>query len=463
MAVNDPTTNYSWDLPADAAATDTWGTTLNEAIGDVAGSIESIDEVLADLQTLIDAEEARATTVTERVERLESVAPRPAYARVYSNVDIVVAKAVAEDIVWSTEVFDVGDMFDVATQPTRLTIPTNRDGLFTIRGYLKVPAWTGSGDDASSWLLRIVKNGSTEVAISRYTYHNDSYSAKSGDRTISVEALDNAVATDYYELEVTYDYNDTGVATQSVSGSIMESYFEIYRHWSPVQQLQPAAADLIYSTNSSTTTHSVSLPASGRVPGQALIVCFFPRANVTLISEPSGYSKIYDSGAESAVTDAFVYYRRITATEAGGGTIGWETNLSRTSVGVAFLVNDMDVANNPEAGGDDANCIVVNECLNAPSLTPTWGPQETLWIIAFGEGGPGADTEYTGVPSGFTATDVVAKDPDRVKTGTTSGDIACGAATKDSANATEDPDGFQHSVNASGLTVIIAVPGASIT
>ena len=463
MAVNDPTTNYLWDLPADAAATDTWGTTLNEAIGDVVGAVESIDEVLAALQVVIDSEESRAADIDERTERLESVAPRPAYARIHLTSDLVVAKAAAEDIVWGAEQFDVGGCADLAVQPTRLTIPTNRDGLFTIRGYLKVPAWTGDGDDASSWLLRIVKNGATEVAISRYNYHNDAYSSKSGDRTISVEALDNGVATDYYELEVTYDYNDTGIATRSVSGSIMESYFEIYRHWSPVVQLQPAAADLLYTTNSSTTTHSIDLPAQGRVPGQTLVICFFPRANVTLISEPSGHTKIYDSGAESAVTDAFVYFRRITATEGGGGSVSWETNLSRTSVGVSFLVNDMDLGNDPEAAGDDANCVVVNECLNAPNLAPTWGPMETLWIIAFGEGGPGADTEYTGVPSGWTATDVVAKDPDRVKTGTSSPDIACGAATKVSAAANENADGFQHSVNAAGLTVVIAIPGASIT
>lgn len=458
MAVNDPTTRYGWDIPDVAGDNDAWGTGLNEMVADVLGAIDSMDEVIGVIDTTVTAEEARIVDLDERTERLESLAPRPAYARLYLGAAVTISKATLDILDWDTEHFDKGDCADLSAQPTRLTVPANRDGLFTIRGVVSVPASTGSGDDAASYLLRILKNGS-ECAIARVAYLNDGHdSAKSGNRSILVEALDNAVAGDYYELEITYDYNDTGAGSVLVAAGSMASYFEIYRHRSPTVQVEPTVGGFIYSANSTTTTHDIALPVESRVSGQMLLVIFGVRANVTM-TEVAGYTKIADSGAASAVSDGKVLFRRITAAESGGGTITIETNLGRQSASVVFLLNDADAGNDPEAEivASDASEFGADFAMNCPPLTPTWGAINAFWITAFSEGGAGAD-EYLNAPTdpaGYAQTS-----PKEIFFGA---DVRMAAATRAGATASEDPDAFKHTILATGIVYTIGVPGASIT
>ena len=458
MAVNDPTTRYGWDIPDVAGDNDAWGTGINEAVADVLGAIESMDEVIGVIDDTVTAEELRIVDLDERTDRLESLAPRPAYARLYLGAAVTISKATLDILDWDTEHFDKGDCADLSSEPTRLTIPTNRDGLFTIRGVVSVPASTGSGNDAASYLLRILKNGS-ECAIARVAYMNDDFdSGTSGNRSLLVEALDNAVAGDYYELEITYDYNDTGAGSVQVAAGAMASYFEIYRHRSPTIQVEPTIGGFIYSANSSTTTHDISLPVEARVSGQMLLIIFGVRANVTM-TEVSGYTKIADSGAVSAVSDGKVLFRRITAAEAGGGTITIETNLGRQSASVAFLLNDADPDNDPEAEVVDENATEFGFgfAMNCPPLTPTWGAINAFWITAFSEGGATADEYLNGPtdPAGYVQTD-----PKEIYFGA---DVRMAAATRSGATASENPDAFEHTVNSAGIVFTIGVPGASIT
>lgn len=57
MAINDPTTNFGWNLPNVGGDTDAWGDILNELIGGdgVGGNDEGIDKVLGDVKTTADA------------------------------------------------------------------------------------------------------------------------------------------------------------------------------------------------------------------------------------------------------------------------------------------------------------------------------------------------------------------------------------------------------------------------
>lgn len=57
MAINDPTTNFGWDVPDVGGDSGAWGTKLNELIaGDGAdGHDEGIDEVLGNVKTTADA------------------------------------------------------------------------------------------------------------------------------------------------------------------------------------------------------------------------------------------------------------------------------------------------------------------------------------------------------------------------------------------------------------------------
>jgi hypothetical protein len=251
VAVNDPTTNYSWDLPAEGAATDTWGTTLNEMVGDSVTSVfESIDYTLGRLQDELDAEEIRIDDLVERTEQLEAAAPRPAYARAYLATAESIARNTAEDLSW-TEDFDKNAMFDTST-PTRMTIPSTFDGLYKVRGVVNVPFATGSDNNSPSWYARIIKNGATTMAESRLEMLNDNAdNTGSGNETIIVEALVDAIGGDYFEIEVWYQDVDSTVATLNVAAGSTKTYFEIYRLRSPVVARQATARQGIWWSSSS--------------------------------------------------------------------------------------------------------------------------------------------------------------------------------------------------------------------
>ena len=429
MTVNNPTTNYSWILPTEGGSDGTWGTELNEMMADLAGAIESIDEKIAELQVELDAEELRITDADERSEQLEANAPRPAYARVYLDASESVADGVAEDLSF-LEDFDKNGCFDTST-PTRLTIPSTYDGLFTVRGVVRVPSWSGADNDSPIWRARITKNvGATVISEARFPHYNDNFDSASGDQTLIVEALVSAVGADYFELEIYYDTNsEPGSATRTVIGGKQNTYFEIYRHRSPLVSLPASAVgDPIYSSSSSSTdSHSVLLPTADRVAGDMLIFVFSPRANPALSAEPSGYTQLSGSGAESIVHDHYVYARRITAAEAGGGSVsGWILSIARESVAVAFHLRGVHLSSDPEidhgmgSGSGNSDCDV----------TPSWGTDETFWL---GVVGWDAANDLTAVPSGWTATDVETPDPDSKKSPAAS--AAIGAATLEQAGA----------------------------
>jgi hypothetical protein len=461
VAVNDPTTNYTWDLPLEGGATDTWGTTINEMVGDaVTSTFEAIDYTLGKLQGELDAEELRITDLVERTEQLEAAAPRPAYARAYLATAESIARNVAEDLSW-TEDFDKTDMFDSAA-PTRMTIPSTYDGLYKVRGVVSVPFATGSDNNSPSWYARIIKNGATTMAESRLEMLNDNAdNTGSGNETMIVEALVNAVGGDYFEIEVWYQDVDSTVATLNVEAGTTKTYFEIYRLRSPVVAL-PATIVFppVYSTNaSSTDNHSVTLPSPNRQAGDMLVFIFSPRANPALILEPVGYSQAGNSGAESAVHDHYVYYRRVTSSEAGGGTVtGWELSIARKSVAVAFLLRNVHATDAPEVdfamGTGSAN--------SDNDLTPSWGSDTTLWLHAISMD---PSENPTAVPSGYTATDVEAPDPDYKRTGTLSSDAEIAACYKTAAGAQEviaETD-WTYSAGAADLGTLIAIHGEEVS
>jgi hypothetical protein len=70
MATQDPTTNFSWDLPNVSGDTGNWGTLLNTILGDDA---TGIDKVLFDVQTTANAALAKAGgTMTGHLSMLTS-------------------------------------------------------------------------------------------------------------------------------------------------------------------------------------------------------------------------------------------------------------------------------------------------------------------------------------------------------------------------------------------------------
>jgi hypothetical protein len=379
---------------------------------------------------------------------------------VWLGTDLTVTKNTALDVPTWTEDFDKNDMFDTST-PSRLTIPSTYDGLYTIRGVIRVPMSSGSSDDSPIWYARIVKGGATVMSEARTPFLNAGYNNDGtiGDQTLIVECVVEAVGGNYFELEVFYNVpsSGAGAATLDVVAGVQNTYFEAYRHRSPLVVLPPVpVGDPIYSSNaSSTDSHSVALPLGARQAGDMILFIFSPRANPTLILEPSGYTQAGNSGAESTVHDHYVYFRRVTAAEAGGGTVaGWELSIARESVAVAFHLRDVHASQAPEMDFGMGTGSANSDC----DVTPSWGTDLTFWL---GAASWDAANDLTAVPSGWTGTDVEVADPDQKKTAT----AAIGAATLEQAGAqvTFGDADWPISSGSPDLGTLIAIRGKEVS
>lgn len=223
MAVNDPTTNFGWDLPVDGGSLDAWGGLLNEAVGNVGAAIASVDEVLNTLQGEIDTFEADVADLDGRVLALEAQSNRPVWGRVLLNTPQSVSDATPKIITWDSEDVDKGGTVDLATKASRITVPAGVNGLVQVRAQIRVPVQVGN-DDGRAWTVRIKKNGTSTVAFGRFPHMTNGHDSDDTDeRVVAVETFDEVVPSDFFEVEVEQLHiGGTTAASVQVDGTFFE-------------------------------------------------------------------------------------------------------------------------------------------------------------------------------------------------------------------------------------------------
>ncbi len=114
-------------------------------------------------------------------------------ARASRSTTQAIASATWTAITMDAEAWDDGNVFDLGTQPTRLTVPTGSDGRWLVVGEANwsATATGGTGVEAAVW-----KNGSEVAAVRAEDF------ASSGRQ---VSAVVDAVAGDHFELAVRQD------------------------------------------------------------------------------------------------------------------------------------------------------------------------------------------------------------------------------------------------------------------
>jgi len=133
--------------------------------------------------------------------------------RVSRAESVSVPNAVALPLSWSTEDFDVESFHDLSTNPTRLTIPNGRRGLYQITA---VVLWDSAAYGARSASIR--KNG---IVISEVAGQSPALMPLSQ----VVTTVDNALAGDYYEVYV----SQTTGASIAIAGGSAKSFFSVVR------------------------------------------------------------------------------------------------------------------------------------------------------------------------------------------------------------------------------------------
>lgn len=128
--------------------------------------------------------------------------------RVYQTASQTVTAVSTEDITWDAESFDTDGMHSTSSDTDRIVIVT--PGLYMFNAVIN---WTNPG--AGAYTMKIKKNGAS-IAEMEKSINGTS------DETLQLTVLSVAVATDYYEVEVT----NLTLGSESVRGGSEQSYFE---------------------------------------------------------------------------------------------------------------------------------------------------------------------------------------------------------------------------------------------
>lgn len=155
----------------------------------------------------------------------------------------------------------------------------------------------------------------------------------------------------------------------------------------------PVVAATTSSESSATSSHTVNLP-SGISSGHLLTIHITCRNSTLPITFPAGWTQIgsdYTSGGVASSHNINADYYRIadggegatiTVTTGGGGN---------ACASVSNRITGHHASSAPE-GGTPASATSANP--NPPSLSPSWGAEDTLWIARAGVVGTRTTSVY---------------------------------------------------------------------
>jgi hypothetical protein len=140
------------------------------------------------------------------------------------------------------------------------------------------------------------------------------------------------------------------------------------------------------STNTAGTSHTINLP-TGITAGDLLIVCLDKGSTAATVNALAGWTELLD---ENAGNGLYIAYRLADGTE--GSTIGLTTSASTRSAEITFRISGaQDPATQAPQIGTTATGTSTTP--DPPSVTPTGGAKDYLWIALFGQAGEEADDD----------------------------------------------------------------------
>lgn len=143
------------------------------------------------------------------------------------------------------------------------------------------------------------------------------------------------------------------------------------------------------NTSTFSTAQSITLPSSSA--GELLLVVFSPQAGQTTSTSQSGWTKVY-TAAEDPNVD-------IWAGISGTAQTPLTLNTSGTSASchITYSISNWSGnVNHIEA----TKAVAATANMDPPSLTPSHGQYEYLWIVV-GSSGEGSDAIPTAAPTNF--------------------------------------------------------------
>lgn len=202
------------------------------------------------------------------------------------------------------------------------------------------------------------------------------------------------------------------------------------------------AFPVVRATNTSVTTpastsHVISLPAA-IVSGDLLIAIWNPDGTGAG-TWPAGWTQLWATNLPANTGRTECRYRVADGTE--GASITVTTAAAVTSSHATYRIDTFS-GNAPEAG---VTATANSANANPPSLTPSWGAKDTLWIAVAAVD----NTDVTAAPTSYT----------NLLTGATP--TRLGTARRELNAATEDPGTFTNASDQWGANTIAVEPAAA--
>jgi len=132
----------------------------------------------------------------------------------------------------------------------------------------------------------------------------------------------------------------------------------------------PTVADVTKSAHASAATHAITLPATVN-SGELLLMFYVCKAFGGSLAVPSGWTSL---GANSGANGGhLVCYLEAAGTEGGGTATVTAANTSAACAQV-YRINDWNAIEAAKSNN------TISSAPNPPSLTPSWGAKDALWL-----------------------------------------------------------------------------------
>lgn len=185
----------------------------------------------------------------------------------------------------------------------------------------------------------------------------------------------------------------------------------------------------------SVTSMSVGMPAT--VSSGDLLIALVEVRNAGTWTKPTGWNDIstLSQAGGSSVGKLNGFYKIADGSE-GGGSASWTASTGTSAQWQVLPITNWQGTTPPEAVSASGDATSANP----PSLTPSWGADNTLWIAVAGNAATGETTGFTAAPTNYTGLHSV---------GTSSGGATVNLATasRQLNAASEDPGTFTPSSN----------------
>lgn len=206
-----------------------------------------------------------------------------------------------------------------------------------------------------------------------------------------------------------------------------------------------AGTPLATTQAAATATRDITIP-SGVVAGEMLIAAITTsNGSAVTFTPPAGWSAVTGAAVSSTDSNGDAFWKIADGTEGGTTVTTTASGSSTNSCACCYRISGADGATAPEAISTSG----AGTSPNPPSLSPSWGAADTLWIAEFGKR---AAATFGSYPANYTLGQV---------TGNISG-CRTAMAARELNTASEDPGAFSIGSAVGWQAMTIAVkPGAS--